>query len=182
MKRWAFLIAALLCFSTVASAQAEDNPKLELFGGYSYFHFEDPGNHLGGEDAIGPLRANLNGGSGSIAFNPFKYLGVVADFGGYNNNVDLGGTIFTYLFGPKVAFRTGRFTPFAQVLFGGAHLTTGGGLSAFAWAGGVGLDVNLTHLIGVRLFQVEYLRTDLNDGITNTQNNLRASAGVVLRF
>jgi hypothetical protein len=106
----------------------------------------------------------------------------VGDFGGYYNNSEFGGTLFTYLFGPKIAIRTGRFTPFGQFLFGGAHADVGGGLNAFAWAGGVGLDVNLTHLIGVRLAQVEYLRTDFTDGITNHQNNLRVSAGVVLRF
>lgn len=137
------LLAAFLCFSTVASAQAEDNPKLEAFVGYSYYHFEDPGNHLGGDEALGPIRANLNGGSASVAFGPVKYLGVVADFGGYTSTASSnlgGGSIFTYLFGPKVAIRTGRFTPFAQFLLGGAHLDVGpGGLNGFAWAGGVGL-------------------------------------------
>jgi hypothetical protein len=186
MKRWVLLFAVSLCFSAVVSAQAEDNPKLEAFVGYSYYHFEDPGNHLGGENAIGPIRANLNGGSASISYNPFKYLGIVGDFGEYASTEGsaLGGPrIFTYLFGPKVALRTGKLTPFGQLLFGGARLGIGsGGLSAFAWAAGVGLDVNLTHHIGVRLAQLEYLRTSFSDGITNTQDNIRASAGVTFRF
>jgi hypothetical protein len=185
MKRWVLLFVATLCFSAVASAQAEDNPRLEGFVGYSYLHFEDPGDYLGIPNGIGALRANLNGGSASIAFNPFKYLGVVADFGGYGsgNNSQLGGsTIYTYMFGPRVALRTGRFTPFAQFLGGGAHLTAGGGLTSGAWAGGVGLDANLTQHLGVRLFQVEYLRTYFTDGITDQQNSIRASAGLVVRF
>jgi hypothetical protein len=91
----------------------EDNPKLEAFVGYSYLHLEDPGNHLTSESALGPIRANLNGGSGSVAFNPFKYLGGVFDFGGYKSSAGselAGGTMYTFLAGPKVMFRTGRFT------------------------------------------------------------------------
>ena len=182
MKRWVLLFAASLCLSAVASAQAEDNPKLEGFIGYSYYHFEDPGDNIGDL----PIRANMNGGSASVSFNPIKYLGVVADFGGYaaSNSSELGGgSIYTYLFGPKVAIRMGRFTPFAQFLGGGARFDVGGGTNTSgAWAGGVGLDANLTRHLGVRLFQLEYLRTYFTDGIHDQQNNVRASAGVVVRF
>ena len=83
--------------------------------------------------------------------------------------------------GPKVAFRTGRFTPFAQFLVGGAHLDITS-QTDLAWAGGLGLDANLTRMLGVRLFQVEYVRTYFPDGITGEQNSVRASAGLVVRF
>jgi len=87
MKRWVLLFAAFLCFSAVASAQ--DAPKVEIFGGYSYFHFDAPG--LASEEDP-PILANLNGGSASVAVNPLKYLGLVADFGGYTSgeSSDLG--------------------------------------------------------------------------------------------
>jgi hypothetical protein len=45
MKRWVLLFAAFLCFSAVASAQ-DEAPKVELFGGYSYLHFDAPGTLL----------------------------------------------------------------------------------------------------------------------------------------
>jgi hypothetical protein len=185
MKRWVLLFAAFLCFSAVASAQVfsaqEGTPKVELFGGYSYYHFDAPGTL-----ATGPaILANLNGGSGSISVNPFKYLGLVADFGGYHatQNSELGNAnIYTFLFGPKIAFRSGPFTPFAQVLFGGAHLNISGVPNTFAWAAGGGLDFNLSHHWGIRLAQIEYLSTYFNDGATNHQDNIRASAGIVYRF
>jgi hypothetical protein len=44
------------------------------------------------------------------------------------------------------------------------------------------LDANLTRRLGVRLFHLEYIRTYFPDGITGEQNNIRASAGVVVRF
>jgi opacity protein-like surface antigen len=184
MKRWVLLFAASLCFSAMASAQAEDNPKFEGFVGYSYLHVEEPGDYLGFEnDGTPPLRANLNGASASIAFNPIKYLGLVADVGGYKGTEAgqyAGGNIITYLFGPKLSFQKGRFTPFAQALFGGAHNDFG--QSAYAWAAGAGLDWNLNHRFGLRLGQLEYMRTDFFDGITNHYNNIRASAGLVVRF
>ena len=138
MKRWVLLFAACLCFSAVASAQAaEDNPKLEAFIGYSYLHFHEPGGDLviDGEN-FGPvpsLNASLNGGSASVSYSPIKHLGLVGDFGGYvsTNGGNLGGSaIFTYLFGPKIAVRTGKFTPFAQFLLGGATATGAGGAAA----------------------------------------------------
>jgi opacity protein-like surface antigen len=163
-------------------ASAQDAPKVEIFGGYSYLHFDAPG--VPGNE-IPPILANLNGGSASIAVNPMKYLGLVADFGGYaaGESSDLGSAhLFTFLFGPKVAFRSGPFTPFAQVLLGGAHLDISGVPNTFAWAAGGGLDYNLSAHWGVRVVQVEYLGTYFNDGATNTQHNIRASAGVVYRF
>jgi hypothetical protein len=91
-------------------------------------------------------------------------------------------TLVTYLFGPKIFYRSGPFTPFAQVLFGGAHVNISGVPSCFALAAGGGLDVSLNHRFAVRVAQVEYLRTTFNDGSTGHQNNVRASAGVVFRF
>lgn len=75
MKRWALLFAAFLCFTAVASAQ--DNPKVEIFGGYSYYHFDAPGTFFAGPAIL----ADLNGASASVAVNPFSHLGLVADFG-----------------------------------------------------------------------------------------------------
>jgi Outer membrane protein beta-barrel domain len=180
MKRWVLLFAAFLCFGAVASAQ--DFPKVEVFGGYSFYHFDSPGSAF---FDTSPLRASMNGGSASISVNPFTHLGLVADFGGYasGNNSDLGATdIITYLFGPKVAFRSGRFTPFAQFLVGGAHVAINGVGESLAWSGGLGLDVNMSRHFGVRLGQLDYIRTYFADGSTGTQHNLRASAGVVFRF
>jgi peptidoglycan-associated lipoprotein len=114
-----------------------------------------------------------------------KYLGLVADFGGYaaGESSELGSShLFTALFGPKIALRAGPFTPFAQALVGVAHVNISGTPNTIAWSGGLGLDFNLSHHWGVRVAQVEYLSTYFNDGATDHQNNIRASAGIVYRF
>jgi len=176
MKRLALLCGALLLFAGIASAQ-DDAPKVEVFGGYSYLR-ANPGTDFAAE--------NYNGGSGSIAYNFTRVLGVVADFGGYHWSPDgADATVVSYLFGPKVALRHGPITPFAQVLFGGAHLSGSefdeGSASenAFSLTAGGGVDWNATRHIGIRLIQAEYLMTRF---FSNTQNNARISTGVVFRW
>jgi len=177
MKRWALLLGVTLLFAGIAGAQ--ERPAVEVFGGYSYLHLTVSGTSF---------TADANGGSGSVSFNPNSWLGLVGEFGGYNGGTSsINGTLYTYLFGPKVAYRRGRFTPFVQALFGGAHITAGSTINAtsenaFATAVGGGLDWNATKFVGVRVVQADYLLTELNDGFNNKQNSLRISAGVVFRF
>jgi len=195
MKRLALLCGAILLFAGLASAQ-DEAPKVEAFGGYSYLRV-NPG--------FGAPGLNFNGGSGSLAYNFNSWLGAVADFGGYHwSQSGEDATTVSYLFGPKVSFRSGPVTPFAQVLFGGAHLSgsascdddvvlgariraQGEGIfgcgsgsdNAFAMAVGGGVDWNATDHIGIRLIQAEYLMTRF---FSDTQNNARISVGVVFRW
>jgi opacity protein-like surface antigen len=173
MKRLALFCGAMLLFAGIASAQ--DSPKVEVFGGYSYLHESDSG-----------VTNNFNGGSGSLAYNMTPWLGLVGDFGGYHwSQAGADANVITYLFGPKIAYRRGPITPFAQVLLGGAHLSgSGGGAAenAFAMTVGAGVDWNATAHIGIRLVQAEYLMTKFYDGLNNRQNDARISTGVVFRF
>jgi opacity protein-like surface antigen len=180
MKRLALLCGAMLLFAGLASAQ-DEAPKVEAFGGYSYLRV-NPG--------AGVTGSNFNGGSGSLAYNLTPMFGVVADFGGYHwSNSGADATLVSYLFGPKVALRRGPITPFAQVLFGGAHgsgtsFSGTGSANAFAMAVGGGVDWNATQHIGIRLMQAEYVLTKFNEGLGNPdhQNNARISTGVVFRW
>jgi hypothetical protein len=194
--------------SSAAAFSAGPNagtPKIELFLGYSYLRAvpaPDAGNRL----------VWLNGGSASIAYNLNRYLGLVADFGGYTNSEVLftgaynstievnnqDGGVLTYLFGPRFSYRRHeRFTPFAQVLFGGAHAseitlanctfscTLLPEQNTFALAAGGGLDVKVRRHIAIRVIQAEYLMTRFQDyttGTTAMQNDMRLSAGIVFRF
>lgn len=192
MKRLALLCGALLLFSGIASAQ-DDSPKVEAFGGYSYLRV-NPGSGAPGE--------NFNGGSGSLAYNLTPMFGIVGDFGGYHwsqSGLGLDTNVVSYLFGPKVALRHGPITPFAQVLFGGAHASFSGlnecdtarlhregdcqsfntSENAFSMALGGGVDWNATTHIGIRFIQAEYLLTRFGG---DSQNNARISTGVVFRF
>ncbi len=178
----------LLCFLVLAlslSAMAQDHHKAEVFGGYSYVRF----------NAVGDTHANLNGGSGSVAFYPNDWFGVVADFGGYKlSNITVSGTsvsadgsIFSYGFGPRIRFSRERLTPFAQALFGGAHISdiTSGTTTlvssenVFAMTVGGGIDVKMGRHFSIR-GQAEYLLTKFTDGVNNRQNNARISAGIVI--
>src|ERR1700691_1615324 len=172
MKRLALFCGAMLLFAGITSAQ--DSPRAEVFGGYSFVHAtNDAGS------------ANFNGGTGSLAYNLAPWLGAVGDVGGSRWSQDgADATLVTYLFGPKVSMRRGPVTPFAQALFGGAHLS-GGGISSngFAMTLGGGVDWDATPHIAIRLVQAEYLMTRFSeiDG-NNQQNNARISTGVVFRW
>lgn len=170
-------MAVMLVFSAAASAQ-EENPKAEVFTGYSYV----------GMTAPGLPEFDLNGGSASVSFNPTSSLGIVADFGGYHvgriDGISVDRNVYSYLFGPKLAHRSRQFTAFAQALFGGAYATAGAleqpvSENAFAMTVGGGLDLNGTSHISVRVIQAEYFATRF---FSETQNNVRFSAGVVFRF
>jgi hypothetical protein len=180
-------------------------PKAELFLGYSYLHAV-PGL------AAGNRLVWLNGGSASIAYNLNRYLGIVADFGAmtnsevrftgaYTSTVDVNNSnvnAFTYLFGPRFSFRKyNRITPFAQVLFGGAHAnevtltsctsdcTLLPSQSTFAMTAGGGLDIKVHRHFAIRIIQAEYLMTNfenLTTGKSATQNDMRLSSGIVFRF
>jgi len=180
----------------------EATPKAEAFLGYSYLR-ANPGSPIEG--------INLNGGSGSIAFNANKWFGIAADFGGYklstltlgSSSLSVDGNVFSYLFGPRISFRGNRVTPFAQALFGGARVgditcstSTSGCPSsgvlaksdnAFAMTIGGGFDVKVNRSVAIRLVQAEYLLTRFKDpssttGARATQNNARISAGIVFRL
>src|SRR5262249_36183347 len=166
--------------------------KVEPFLGYSYLR-TNPGS---------PIRGiNLNGGSGSIAFNVNRWFGIVGDVGGYklshltvagSPTMSADGTLFSYLFGPRLSSRHDRVTPFVQALFGGMHRgdVTAGGVrvagsqDAFAMTAGGGLDLKVHRSVAIRLIQAEYLLTRFKDpasttGARATQNNARISTGIV---
>jgi opacity protein-like surface antigen len=168
-------------------AHAQETPKVDVFAGYSYVR-DNPGPRSG--DSF-----SLNGGSASVTYHIKDWISGVADFGGYHNGNILGtgvdGTLSTYLFGPRISYRSYRhFTPFAEALFGVAHTgasiagATSGSQNAFAMAIGGGVDYRLTNRFSLRPLQVDYLLTRFSEGSPNnqTQNNLRASTGIVIHF
>ena len=192
-------------------ARYHETPKVEVFLGYSRFG-------TGSNNTVtGNRMVDLNGGSASVAFNFNRYLGIVGDFGGYDDSqlqltgtgvnqplvVNSSGMAYTYLFGPRLSFRNQtRFTPFAQVLAGAVHASAvtvnscaGAGCAVlpvqntFAFTGGGGLDIRLTHRISIRAVQAEYMLTRF-DGVANgvstgssaSQNDLRLSSGLLFGF
>jgi hypothetical protein len=82
--------------------------------------------------------------------------------------------------------------PFVQVSVGLAHASgtlvghgTPGAINAgaaFAANMGGGLDMRVNRRFSVRLAEVDYLLTTVHNDTNNHQNNLRISAGAILRF
>jgi opacity protein-like surface antigen len=89
----------------------------------------------------------------------------------------------TFLAGPRVSLTIGKVTPFAQALFGGAHTIANGTSfsnsdTSFGTAVGGGMDFRLGKTIAWRV-QGDYLQTHF---FGSSQNNLRISTGLVVRF
>lgn len=186
MRKIAFVVAVILCSAMTAAAQERNST--EVFLGYSYMRANPS---TSGADGF-----NLNGGDGSIAYYPLRWLGLTADFGGYHvgqiGSTSVDSTLSTYLFGPRVRLPgTTHLRPFAQLLFGVAHATGSTGFAgadthnAFAMAVGGGVDVPATHHLGFRLVEVDYLPTwfpETTGGSRLVQQNLRVSTGIRFRF
>jgi len=179
-------------------------PKVEWFLGYSYLRAVPA-------DDANRLRW-LNGGSTSLAYNFTRHLGLVGDFGVFNNSelriagarasyvVQSQGKVYTYLIGPRLSFRgRRRVTPFIQALFGGVQATeaprysgcSGAGCTplpsetSFALTAGGGVDIRINHHLSFRAIQAEYMMTrfeNLSTGQNASQSDMRLSTGVVLRF
>lgn len=164
---------AVLMAAMPLAASAQQTPAADASIGYSFFR-------LGGSGG-----SNQNGVSGSMAYNLNNWLGVAADFGGYHSSPQgVGLTTFTYMFGPRLTYRSNsKVNPFAEVLFGGGHLkASAGGISAssnpFAYAFGGGADLNVSENISFRP-QVDYVGLRSNG---STENCTRISAAVVFHF
>ena len=174
MRKFIWLFGLFLTVSAVA----QDFPKFEIFGGYSYDH-----------RSVGGTGFGFNGGSTSFLYNPSSLVGFKADFGAYHNqSFGTNTTTFTYLFGPQFTYRGNEHvTPFFHVLLGGAHQSSSfSGVSssanAFSFAPGGGLDVHVSPHVAIRVAQVDYLLTKFKDDEDNRQNNVRVSAGIVFRW
>jgi outer membrane protein OmpA-like peptidoglycan-associated protein len=175
-----------------AASTDSEYPAVDLFIGYSYVRFRT---NAGSKEAF-----NLHGLTGALAGNVNRWFSLVGDVGAYRIKSlppNVTGSAYTFMAGPQFSRRGERFTPFVHVLFGAARLSdiqvsaipSGSAFfnrsfsqNAFATALGGGLDANFNKHIGVRIFQFEYLLTKFTDGHDNQQNNVRASAGLVLHF
>lgn len=177
------VVVVLLCLPA-SSFAAEDYPKAEIFGGYSFLLADTPVDSM-----------NLHGWNASVAGNITSWLGVVGDFSGHYGSPSVFGfnipfvdvRAHSFLFGPKLAYRgNDKITPFGHFLIGVTRVDAlGFGDQAFAGAIGGGLDVRLSDSLAIRAFQADYFMTRFDEGPWNDnarQNNFRLSAGIVLRF
>ncbi|MGA8619442.1 MAG: outer membrane beta-barrel protein [Candidatus Sulfotelmatobacter sp.] len=181
MSKTAFVFFSLLLSGSLASAQIPTRGN--VFFGYSYYN----------TDLSSIDRANTNGWEASVEGKFIPWVGIVADFdshygsqnfpllcvgcGSFNASI----TEHNFLFGPRVSVSVGKIRPFAEALFGGAHVNVNNGVgsdTSFATALGGGLDYKIIRPVAWR-FQGDYVQTRFFGA---TQNNIRLSTGIVLRF
>jgi outer membrane immunogenic protein len=173
MRKLLIVCGLALLAATCSKAQERS---FEVSGNYQYVRFGSGG-------------GNCQGGAGSFGVYVNRWAGVVGDFGGCKvTGLGSGNSehLINYMFGPKVALtNSGRITPFAQALFGGARIsasalgTSLGSDSSFAMALGGGADVQLTRSVSFRAIQFEYFYTHFGG---EKQNNMRLQSGIVFRF
>ena len=174
MTRLFLLMSAILIFPVIGNAQ--ETPKVEVFGGYSY------------------AGSGSNGFDVSVTTNLNEWFGLKAEVAGQYSKLSDQGFIekirsHSIAFGPQFSLRRNRtFVPFVHALIGSAHLKTEttefGPLVSFSDTSlqtvlGGGLDVRINQRFAVRAFQVDYLRTNFFE---ESQNKGRISAGLVIRF
>jgi opacity protein-like surface antigen len=174
-----------MLFAMPLAAIAQESPKVEIFGGYSYLRGDDD------NDGI-----DMHGFNVSFNQNIVKWAGLKADISGhYGTMTVLPGIskfeIDSYLFlvGPQINLnRYQRIRPYGHVLLGVMRNTltnfsalrkTSARDTAFAVGLGGGIDINLTKAVALRLFQADYIFTTFNG---ETRNNFRTSTGLVLRL
>lgn len=194
-------VSILVLFCSLTTF-AQDVPKAEAFLGYNYVRVNSTTNISS---------YSSNGGSAQFALNFGKWVSGVADIGGYHNGVvngyNIDNTMLSYLFGPRISYRTSRVTPYFNTLFGGVWfgastakavapctgsgcgaVTTSraaGSLNAFAMAIGGGLDIKLAKHIAFRPIGLDYFLTRLKNPVLqedHNQHNLRYSAGINFLF
>jgi hypothetical protein len=152
-------IIALACFA--ATAEAQEYPRGEVFGGFSIY---DGGSTVYGWQASG-------------AVNMTEHLGVVADFGGHYD--DLAGNSHEYLFGPRVRTSRSTWVGFGHALFGGQRLSSSGfSINGFTMGIGGGVDLITDSGLGFRLVQLDWMPTRI--GGTWFQDQVRYGFGVIV--
>lgn len=196
------ILAAVVLLPLVLMAQ--NAPKAEVFGGYSYLR--NSGNSFNGWEAQGT--ANLT-----------PYFGITADVSGNYHTatafapitgvaVSADQRLYNFLIGPTVTARFNKLSVFGHGLFGAAHSSLGAGITlpiiggvstgltsanAFAMALGGGVDIGVTPHFAIRAGQFDYLYTRfdavdalttglLSNSLSGHQNSFRYSAGIVFRF
>jgi hypothetical protein len=187
-NKWLFVFT-ILASCELAAAQIPRSGN--AFFGYSYARGHvSTGTNQGG--------INANGWEGSVEGKFLPWLGVVADLDWHYGDRRLNcttsptctsGTALTtgsrhnFLIGPRASTSLGKYTPFAQLLFGASLQTNSGAGStnsdtAFATAFGGGVDYKLLQGVALR-GQIDSIHSSL---FGRGSNDLRISSGVVFKF
>jgi hypothetical protein len=197
MSKIMAIVCGLFLFSTAASAQ-----RFNAFVGYSHIGFGPNLYSLQLNPLSPPLRRSKNGWNASLEAKVLPVLGIVADFSGYYGNStailscsqyvafcgagNANFSLYSFTFGPQVSLPFGRFKPYAHALFGVSLSRPFLPYStSFADLLGGGIDISLIPRLAWRA-QADVTQTRFQVTCCvpsqNSENSLRLSTGLVLRF
>jgi opacity protein-like surface antigen len=205
MRRILKFLALIFLFLAPA-ARAQETPLYEAFVGPSYAR-EDLTNikSISGLGWHGSLDGTANNWLSAVFDFSGYYSSSKVKLVGLSAPIPIDSSTYLYLFGPRFTYRRWqRLTPFAEGLVGPANFrftapTVGltNPISATGFAGGFGggVDYAVNSRFAIRLIEVDYVVTRFREiavdpttgqvnfsGQRRTQNNARASAGIVIRF
>jgi hypothetical protein len=187
MRKIVVILGSLLLLSSLALAQIPTSGN--VFFGYSYLN----------TDVVPSSRTSMNGWEATVEGKFLPFIGIAADFSSYYGTpnfplpvqpvcnlppcptpLNFNTSEQNYLFGPRVSISVSKFRPFAEALVGAGHINahSAGSDTSFATVIGGGLDYRLFRILAWRL-QGDYLRTSF---FSSTQDNVRLTTGVVVRF
>ena len=199
------LCLPLLLLLIASVVRAQETPQYEVFAGGSYARQD-----LTDIKSINGLgwHASLDGTANNWVSAVFDFSGYYSSPKvnlGLSVPIPIDTSTYLYLFGPRFTYRKWhRLTPFAEALIGVANskftassvgLTNAVSSTTFATGFGGGADYAISRGFAVRLLEVDYVPTRFREITVNTttgqvgfngehrtQNNVRASVGIVLRF
>lgn len=186
----------LVLVLTATAVQAQDFPKVEIFGGYAGLitpEEEDQG-------FVIPRQA-FHGWGAAITGNLAPWFGLAFHAGGNYGSIDVDvpvGNAFVpvstdirvhgFFFGPEFSARAGSVRVFVHPMLGATRVSAsadaGVGLpnvsdseGNFAWMAGGGIDIG-SGRTAARVIQFDAIRIHAD----NAQTNYRIAAGLVVRF
>ena len=147
----------------------------------------------------------LQGGTAEANISVFHSLSAAVALtgshaGAVSPGVDV--TQIAVMAGPRYSYATSRWTSrifgkerrtslFGEMLFGGVHAVDGlypssAGVkttaTAFSLQVGGGFNISFAHGLGVRAIELDYVRTSLPNGTTDSQHDLRLAFGMTYRL
>jgi hypothetical protein len=177
--------AVALSVPSLLSAQSQDAPKVEVFGGYSWYHPSGTLDTTVVNNSVvvgGKVPEFKKGWGGQFTYNLNHWAGIALDTAGHYNDF---GNAHSLAFGPQFKLRSEHVTEFAEAFVGVQHL--GPKLyhdhnGATVIAGG-GIDYSVTSRFSIRPIQADYVYAYYNGNFPHGRSNgVRLQAGLVFKF
>jgi hypothetical protein len=167
------IAAAVLAFFCIAISatpmSAQILPKGNVYGGVSYGDLNDV--------VVRQSYRGWNASAEDLPFSRIPYLGIAVDASGFYRT---GVKQYNVFLGPRVSKDFDKWRPFLHALAGVEHVTSYGNVyNPVSYDIGGGADYKLVFKSFSWRVQMDYMRSRYASA---TQNNFRASTGIVWRF